>query len=41
MKLYQERYDLYKKYADYIIKNDASLDEAVKKIISLVKEVEG
>lgn len=40
MKLYQERYDLYKKYADYIIKNDTSLDEVVKKIVSLAKEVE-
>lgn len=40
-KLYQERYDLYKNYADYIIKNQGSIDEVVGKIVHLAKEVEG
>ncbi len=34
MRLYNERYELYKKYCDFYVKNDSSLEELVKKIIS-------
>lgn len=37
--LYKERYPLYKKYCDYIVKNDVSIDEVVKRLVSIVKEV--
>ena len=34
-KLYDERYDLYKKYCDYRVENTGSLDEIVDKIAKL------
>ena len=36
-KLYYERYDLYCKYADIIVKNDQDLEQVIDKIISEVK----
>lgn len=35
--LYDERYELYKEAADFIIKNDRSFAEVLKEIINLVK----
>ncbi|MEQ8153289.1 MAG: shikimate kinase [Clostridiaceae bacterium] len=37
-KLYEERYDLYKKYAHIIVKNDKSLDEVLNDIIDKAVE---
>ena len=34
-KLYNERFHLYSKYADYVIKNDDSLDKVIKTITDL------
>lgn len=34
MRLYDERYELYNKCCDFSVKNDSSLEELVKKIIS-------
>ena len=39
-KLYGERYHLYKGYADYIVKNNSSLDQVIETIIKIIKEVE-
>lgn len=36
--LYNERYGLYKKYSDFRIVNDGSLEEAVMKIIGIIEE---
>jgi shikimate kinase len=36
--LYDERYELYKKYSDFQITNDNSLEEATKKIIDIVNQ---
>lgn len=39
-KLYNERYHLYKKYADYIVKNDNSLEEIIKVILEILNKEE-
>lgn len=36
--LYKERYDLYKKYADYRILNESSLEEALNEILNLLEK---
>ncbi|WP_142414955.1 shikimate kinase [Hathewaya massiliensis] len=36
--LYKERYDLYKKYADYRILNEGSLEEALNEILNLLEK---
>ncbi|WP_461206366.1 shikimate kinase [Clostridium sp. DL1XJH146] len=36
-KLYSERYDLYKKYADYEIVNDKTLEKTIEKIEEIIK----
>lgn len=38
-KLYSERYHLYEKYADYIIKNDGTPEQAVESILKIINEV--
>lgn len=38
-KLYKERINLYKKYCDYEVINDASLEEVVDRIVEIVKTV--
>lgn len=35
-KLYEERYDLYKKYSNFEVLNDKNLDDVVNKIITLI-----
>lgn len=37
-KLYEERIDLYKKYCDYEVKNDNSVEEILKKIVQVVEK---
>lgn len=39
-KLYGERYNLYKDYADYTVKNNSSLEQVIETIIKIIKEVE-
>ena len=36
--LYKERYDLYKKYADYRVLNESSLEEALNEILNLLEK---
>ena len=36
-KLYDERYELYKKYCDYRIKNIVSLEEVIDKMLKIIK----
>lgn len=38
-KLYKERINLYKKYCDYEVKNDASIEEVVERIAEIVKSI--
>lgn len=38
--LYEERIDLYKKYADITVENTSTMDELLKKIIATLDEVE-
>lgn len=37
--LYEERYELYKKYSDFQIANDESLEAAVEKIIKIINHI--
>lgn len=37
-KLYNERYSLYKKYADYVVENNNELNDAIKSIIEVYNE---
>ncbi len=39
-KLYNERIELYKEYADYIIENNSSLEEAANQIIKIYKQIQ-
>lgn len=39
-RLYGERYHLYEGYADYIVKNNSSLEEVIETIIKIINEVE-
>lgn len=36
-RLYEERIDLYKKYADYRVENNTTLEDAMKKVIEVIK----
>lgn len=38
LKLYNERINLYKKYSDYIIKNDKTINEILEKIQKIINE---
>lgn len=38
-KLYKERIDLYKKYCDYEVINDGSIEATVEKIIEIVRDI--
>ena len=39
-RLYGERYHLYEGYADYIVKNNSSLEQVIETIIKIINEVE-
>ena len=37
-KLYSERYDLYLKYSDYVVKNDSDIENVINKILEVYNE---
>ena len=39
-KLYNERYHLYKNYADYVVENNKSIEQVIETIINIINEVE-